>query len=259
MSTTEPIFAIRQVIADTVEKEDKMVTVFIDLEKAYDSIPRNQIWSALRRRKIPEYMVNLIENTYAKNKTTVKTSAGTTNSFEIKTGVHQGSALSPFLFNVVIDEAIGDILQETPVNMLYADDIVIIGKQVKEVEDRLQQIQERLENIGMKINMDKTEAMIIGGEETVMKERNGGIIKRVEQFKYLGSIITTDNNINADMDNRIRCGWQKFTACKEILLDKRVPVRLKGRILKTVVRPAILYGAEFWPVTQEMEKRVNIN
>lgn len=79
MSTT-----VRQVIADTVEKEDKMVAVFIDLEKAYDSIPRNQIWSALRRRKIPEYMVNLIENTYAKNKTTVKTSAGTTNSFKIQ-------------------------------------------------------------------------------------------------------------------------------------------------------------------------------
>lgn len=73
--------------------------VFIDLEKAYDKIPRNVMWWALEKHKVPAKYITLI-----KVVTSVRTSDVDTDDFPIKIGLHQGSALSPYLFALVMDE-----------------------------------------------------------------------------------------------------------------------------------------------------------
>ncbi|XP_070003312.1 uncharacterized protein [Nicotiana sylvestris] len=66
------------------------------------------------------------------------------------------------------------------------------------------------------------------------------VISRRENFKYLGSIIQNDGEIDEDVTHRIRVGWMKC--------NKNVPLRLKGKFYKVVVRPTMLYGEECWPV-----------
>ena len=72
--------------------------VFIDLEKAYDKIPRNVMWWALDKHKVPTKYVGLIKDMYSNVVTRVRTSDGDTDNFPIRIGLHQGSALSPYLF-----------------------------------------------------------------------------------------------------------------------------------------------------------------
>ena len=69
--------------------------VFIDLEKAYDKIPRNVMWWALDKHKAPTKYVALIKDMQNNKVTRVRTNDGDTNDFPIKIGLHQGSALSP--------------------------------------------------------------------------------------------------------------------------------------------------------------------
>ena len=76
--------------------------VFVDLEKAFDRVPRELIWYSLRRKGVPEANINIIRNMYAGCKTTVMTSAGKTKGIEIEVGLHQGSALSPLLFVIIL-------------------------------------------------------------------------------------------------------------------------------------------------------------
>ena len=102
-STTEAIFLIRQVMERFREQKKNLHVVFIDLEKTYDKIPRNVIWS-LDKHKVPSKYVTLIKNMYNNVVTNVRTNDGNTDYFPIKIGLHQGSALSLYLFASVMDE-----------------------------------------------------------------------------------------------------------------------------------------------------------
>ena len=62
---------------------------------------------------------------YEESETVVRCAVGITESFKVKVGLHQGSALSPFLFAVIMDRLTDEVKREPPWTMLFADDIVI--------------------------------------------------------------------------------------------------------------------------------------
>ena len=109
----EAIFLIRQVIERYREKKKDLHMVFIDLKKAYDKIPRNVMWWALDKHKVPTKCVGLIKDMYNNIVTSVRTS-GDTDDFPIRTSLHQGSALSPYLFALMMDEVTRDIQEDIP-------------------------------------------------------------------------------------------------------------------------------------------------
>ena len=72
--------------------------VFIYHVKAYDRVPRQEIWRCLREQDVPENGVRLVKDKYADARTHVKTSIGLTRKITVRVGLHQGSSLSPYLF-----------------------------------------------------------------------------------------------------------------------------------------------------------------
>ena len=86
-STMKAIFLIRQVMERYREKK-YLHMVFIDLEKAYDKIPRNVIWWALDKHKVPTKYVGLIKDMYNNVVTSVRTSDGDTDDFPIRITLH---------------------------------------------------------------------------------------------------------------------------------------------------------------------------
>ena len=77
--------------------------VFVDLEKAYDRVPRDLIWWAMRKRSVPEGYLKVIQYMYIGTKTRVKTRCGRTDNFEMKVGLHQDTVLSSLLFIIIMD------------------------------------------------------------------------------------------------------------------------------------------------------------
>jgi hypothetical protein len=86
-----------------------MHIIFIDLEKVYDKVPRNIMWWALQKHTVSLKYITLIKDMYDNIVTSVQTSDGDTNDFPINIGLHQGSALSPYLFALVMNEVTRDI------------------------------------------------------------------------------------------------------------------------------------------------------
>ena len=80
-----------------------IIIIFVDLEKAYDRVPRYIIWWALRKNFFGEQYIKVIQDMYDGCTTSVRTLIRSTESFEVKVGLHQGSALSPLLFIIVMD------------------------------------------------------------------------------------------------------------------------------------------------------------
>ena len=93
--TTNAIFILRQMAEKNREKGRDLHMVFIDLEKAYVRVPREDLWRCLREKMVPEKYILLIKEMYRDVKTRVRSGVGTTGGFEVKVGLHQGSALSP--------------------------------------------------------------------------------------------------------------------------------------------------------------------
>ncbi|KAK1610242.1 hypothetical protein QYE76_033915 [Lolium multiflorum] len=135
-STMEAIFLVRQLMERYMEQKKDLHMVFIDLEKAYDKIPRNVMWWALEKHKVPIKYITLIKDMYDNVVTSVRTSDGDTDDFPIRIGLHQGSALSPYLFDLVMDEVTRDIQGDIP---WYRT------RRIARFQDRAGQVREYLE------------------------------------------------------------------------------------------------------------------
>ncbi|KAK3570860.1 hypothetical protein QTP86_029399 [Hemibagrus guttatus] len=87
-----------------LERMVRVHCVFVDLEKAYDRVPREELWYCMRKSGVAEKYVRVVQDMYEKNRTVVRCAVGQTEEFNVEVGLHQGSALSPFLFAIVMDQ-----------------------------------------------------------------------------------------------------------------------------------------------------------
>ena len=116
---------------------------FVDLEKAFDSVPRKVIWWALRKLGVEEWIVRLVQGMYANARSGVRVGEGFSKEFEVKVGVHQGSVLSPLLFIIVLEALSREFRAGVPWEDLYADDLVIIADSLEECVRRPQHAHSR--------------------------------------------------------------------------------------------------------------------
>ena len=111
----------------------------VDIDKmqyGYDRMPREVICFALRQKGVPEYLVNGVMSLYKGCKTTVSVDGELSNSFSVKAGVHQGSALNPLLFIMVMDVLIEGVRDGSLMELLYVDNLVLCGESLNEVIDK---------------------------------------------------------------------------------------------------------------------------
>ena len=120
-----------------------------------------------------DHLTCLLRNLYAGQKTTVRTSHGTKDQFQIGKGVYQGCILSPCLFNLYaeyilqnakLDEAQAGIkIARRNINDLrYADDTTFIAESKEEIKSFLMMVREESEKVGLKLNIQKTKIMASG-------------------------------------------------------------------------------------------------
>ena len=209
-STIEVIHLLRKLIEKYRKQKQDLHMVFIDLEKTYDRVPREIIWRILEKRGVSVTYIELIKDIYEDVTTRVKTSGGVTEAFPIKIGLHQGSALSPYLFTLIMDELTAHIQDTVPWCMLFADDIILVDETREGVNAKLESWRETLEGKGFKLSRLKTEYMQfkfsnIRSNETIVKIGEDEL-PGTERFKYLGSFLQNDGGIERDVLHKIQAG-----------------------------------------------------
>ncbi|CAH2099151.1 unnamed protein product [Euphydryas editha] len=226
--TMDAIFALRQLCEKYRLAQRDLHMVFIDLEKAYDRVPRKVLWWAMKEKGVPEKYVRIVKAMYDRASTHVRSEAGVTGKFNVAVGLHQGSALSPYLFLLVMDALTSDIQEEAPWCMLFADDVVLVGDNTLEVQSRLGKWQERLENVGLKISRTKTKHLFCdfsGLSSFTHIALDGVSLPVCSDFRYLGSLIQNDGNVDRDVQNRINAGWMKWRQVSGTACDPRMPLK----------------------------------
>ncbi|GMP83986.1 hypothetical protein CsSME_00037701 [Camellia sinensis var. sinensis] len=228
----EAIYFLRRVIEKYREKKRDIHMVFIDLEKSYDRVSRDIIWWVLAKKGVTKGYIDVIRDMYEGVVTTIRSPVGEANEFPITVGLHQGSTLSPYLFTLVMDELTKNIQDDVSWCMYFADDIVLVDETREEVNTKLEIWRKAFKSKRFRISRAKTEYMECKFSNSNNKSRGEVKIEnqelpKSEHFRYLGSIITTAGEIDADVAHRIKAEWCKWRSVSGVLCDKRIPTRLK--------------------------------
>ena len=104
----------------------------------------------------------------------------------------------------------------------------------------------------------KCEFATTGGDDQESVDMLGQEVPKKDAFRYLGSILQKRGEIDEDVSHRIKAGWMKWRSASGFLCDRKIPLRLKGKFYRAAIRPAMLYGAECWPVQKQHEHKIGV-
>lgn len=134
-STIDQIHIIKQVAEKSHEFNKDVHMLFVDFKAAYDSIDRNKLWNVMSRIGIPEKLIRMIKTCVQGSKCKVNFGGDYSNEFLVSTGLRQGDALSPALFNIALESVVRQVLSKAKgikisdnqqlAIVAYADDLVI--------------------------------------------------------------------------------------------------------------------------------------
>jgi hypothetical protein len=165
-STVDAVFAVRALVERYLGKGKRLWAAFVDLEKAFDRVPRELVWWALRKQNVTESLIGAVKALYEGSTSAVRVVVGTGTrtgrEFDVAVGVHQGSVLSPLLFVVVMDELTRQVRTGVPWELLFADDLGLLAETREELALRLEAWKSALEEGGMKVNTTKTKVIEFG-------------------------------------------------------------------------------------------------
>ena len=154
-----------------------------------------EVWYCMINSGFAEKYVRIVQDMYDGSTTAVRCAVGVTEGFEVKLALHQGSALSPCLFAMVMDRMTDEIREEATWTMMFPDDIVICSESKEQVEEKLESWIYALERRGMTVNMIKTKYLCANkmqGNSSDTVKMQGEEVAKVEDFKYMGSTVQSN-------------------------------------------------------------------
>ena len=260
-STMDPIFIMKMLLEKSWEWGIGKYALFIDLEKAFDRVNRDHLWTILKEDyyNIPPKLIRVIQSIYIKCTSKVMTQKLESEEFDIKAGVRQGDVLFPLLFLLLMDKCLRDIGVGTQneETLMYVDDVAVVANSADDIQNIANRWWRGMEQNGMKINTKKgkTKVMKISRDQEHQLDIFMGDDKlnQSEEYKYLGVMIGQKNSQELEINARIAKSNSNTALLYPLLNDEFIPRKSKLIIYQTISKPILLYGAEVWSLTSKTE------
>lgn len=228
---------------------------FLDASKAFDRVNHNLLFSKLLKRGVPTYLVRLINFWYTEQTMCVRWAGVISGQFNVTNGVRQGGILSPFLFNLFVDDLsvalnscnTGCVVGDAVINhVMYADDLVLVSP----CQDGLADLIKICESYGLShdilYNSKKSAVMVFRNHSlfpmTVDFQICGKSIPVVNRVKYLGHWICDSLKDNEDLLRQCRMLYAQCNILKHRFSMCTTPVKI--RLFKTYCYS--LYCSHLW-------------
>ena len=194
------------------EESKDLFVCFVNLEKAYDRVPRDKLWKVLQEYGVDGQLLRAIKSFHCRPEVCVRVNGKQSKPFHVGVGLRQGYVLSPLLFSVYMnwidkcsqaDECamIGNCKIS---RLLFADDLVLLSSTESGLQRALNSFADACNTAGMKISTAKTEVLHLSrNPDQCVLQVNGATLKQVEKFKYLGVAFTGDGSQKEELDTRI--------------------------------------------------------
>lgn len=271
-STQDLIFTLRQINEKAIATNKQVHICYIDLEKAFDKVEREDVWRCLEKRGVEKDLIHAIKALYHCCRSYVRCNNQESEMFETKTGLRQGCVLSPLLFAVVLDEVFKQCKKTTRpltighwkmqkiqiTELAFADDMAILGASERDLQHNVNVYATELRKKGMIINKEKSKTMVISTKQVKHSIKIGDTkLEQVEKYKYLGVIMQEDGKIDSEIEQRIGATGRLYNAIRKTFLEKKeIPKQTKVEIYKKVAVPVLTYSSESWTTTEKHQSRL---
>ena len=287
---TDMVFMIRQLLEKAHEHNSKVFFTFVDLRKAYDSVPRDGLWKALRKLGIPENVIAIIQSFHENMRAQICCNGKLSDDIKVDNGLRQGCSIAPTLFNLyaclMVErwkekvkelEGVGILLNYKLDEKLFrrytrnaekahltegqfADDAALLATTHSGAELALTEFASTANDFGLNVSFTKTKVMAAGRAITEEDESPLSIgpetIENVKEFPYLGSVVASTGRVDTDIDRRIAQASKAFGALRRaVFQDHDLTTHTKRLVYNACVLSVLLYGSESWiPLRKHLKK-----
>lgn len=258
--------------------------VFVDLKKAYDTVPHEGLFAKLYRFGIRGRCLNFLRSLYRSSTIRVRIGGGDDSRFaepvRLLRGVRQGCPLSPTLFNIFIDDLTEGTMtsgvtvptgnsktwRQSDLKIgctLFADDAAGLAPNLPQAQRFCDHVTAWVTTNEMQVGISKCGIMefLPDTAHSVLTEASAPVIAGqrvpvVQDYLYLGIKLTKDLEINAMIGDRVRQGMVTLQTVTPFLRCPAIPLPIRRKIVSTVLLPRLLYGAELYGMNRRLTDRM---
>ena len=212
-STDTCIYVLKEAVDFYVNQQSSVYLCFLDATKAFDRVNHDVLFDKLKKRGVPGYLIRILTFWYSNQKMMVRWGNVMSESFNVSNGVRQGRILSPYLFNVYMDDLslrlkkhyAGCKIANNIINHLfYADDLVLLCPSHRGLQELLETCEKFALEHDIIFNTRKSVVMVrrckLLKDTTVQPLKLNNIaLTEVTETKYLGYFLTADGKDYRDM------------------------------------------------------------
>ena len=140
-------------------------------------------------------------------------------------------------------------------NLRYADDITLMAESEEELKSLLMKVKVESENVGLKLNIQKTKIMASGS--TTSWQIDGETVETVADFIFLGSKITAYGDCSCEIKRRLLLGRKVMTNLDSIFKSRDITLPTKVHLVEAMVFPVVMYGCGSWTIKKADHRRID--
>ncbi|KAK3561342.1 hypothetical protein QTP86_030646 [Hemibagrus guttatus] len=264
--TLDQLYTLHRVLEGLWEFAQLVHMCFVDLEKAFDRVPRGILWEVLWEYGVHGPLLRAVWSLYNRSRSLVRIASCKSDLFPVHVGLRQGCPLSPVLFIVFMDRIsrrsqglegvrFGD---HRISSLIFADDVVLLAPSSLDLQHALGHFAAECEAAGMRVSTSKSEAMVLDRKKVACTLQVGGeVLPQVEEFKYLGVLFTSEGRMDREIDRRIGAAAAVMRSMyRFFVVKKELSRKAKLLIYQSIYVPTLNYGHELWVMTERVRSRI---
>ncbi len=259
-SCTDHIFSLTSIIRNRNDTGLPTFACFIDMQKAFDWVNRNMLFTKLLSYNIDGPLYYAIKSLYTYPESCIKINHLVTDWFHTESGVKQGDSLSPTLFSLFINDLVTEVKNtgkgvqigdtSCPI-LLFADDIVLMAESEYDLQFLLNKVHEWCMKWQLSVNKDKTKVVHFRKRRQAKTGEtftfDNSVIEIVDRYKYLGVMLHEhlDYDIIADL-LASAAGRALGAVITKFRTFKNIGYRSFTRLFDVSVSPILEYSSAVW-------------
>ncbi|KAK3571285.1 hypothetical protein QTP86_005921 [Hemibagrus guttatus] len=262
--TLDQLYTLHRVLEGSWEFAQPVHMCFVDLEKAFNRVPRGILWEVLWEYGVCGPLLRAVRSLCNRSRSLVRIAGCKSDLFPVNVRLRQGCPLSPVLFIVFMDRISrrsqgleGVRFGEHRISSLvFADDVVLLAPSGLDLQHALGCFAAECEAAGMRVSTSKSEAMVLDRKKVACTLQVGGeLLPQVE--KYLGVLFTSEGRMDREIDRRISAAAAVMRSMyRSVVVKKELSRKAKLSIYQSIYVPTLTYGHELWVMTERVRSRI---